>query len=270
MAINSLSPKQSKSALAKEMRVSRSSLYYQPKLPAKDLKLKIDIQQVMVSNKSYGHKRIAMELGVNKKRILRVMKIFCLKPKRIRKQPHKIKDQKQEPMPIANLLLDAEISSPNQVWVSDFTYLPYQGKFVYLATVEDPFTRQVVGWTLSSRHNTDLVAQGLLNALDKHHAPKIFHSDQGSEYRSQEFLTLLKKFNIKPSMSAKGSPWQNGYQESFYSQFKLELGHPDCYETMGELVEAIALKINYYNTRRIHTAIKARRQSLHKDFKLMN
>jgi hypothetical protein len=57
-------------------------------------------------------------------------------------------------------------------------------------------------------------------------------------------------------MSKKASPWQNGHQESFYSEFKLELGHPECYPTFGELVEAIALQIHYYNNERIHTAFK--------------
>jgi len=57
-------------------------------------------------------------------------------------------------------------------------------------------------------------------------------------------------------MSKKGSPWENGYQESFYSQFKLELGHPECYANLGELIEAIALQIHYYNHQRIHTALR--------------
>lgn len=76
----------------------------------------------------------------------------------------------------------------------------------------------------------------------------IFHSDQGSEYRSNLFLQTLQLENISPSMSAKASLWQNGYKESFYLQFKLELGHPDGYPTMGELIEVIALQIYYYNT----------------------
>jgi transposase InsO family protein len=82
------------------------------------------------------------------------------------------------------------------------------------------------------------------------------HSDQVSEHRSELFLTTLEREHILPSMSKKASPTQNGHQESFYSQFKLELGHPDCYDTMGELIEAIALQIHYYNTRRIHTVLK--------------
>ena len=199
---------------------------------------------------------LPQELRINKKRVLRVMKLFGLKPKRRRKKPDKPEDLGQAPMAIPNLVQGIIIDAPNQVWVSDFTYLPYYGRFVYLATLEDILTRQVVGWEASVRHNTDLVAQALLNALKHYPAPGISHSDQGSEYRSQIYLNLLKSFNIQPSMSEKASPWQNGYKESFYSGFKLELGHPECCPTLGELIEAIAQQIHYYNNQRIHTALK--------------
>ena len=114
----------------------------------------------------------------------------------------------------------------------------------------------MVGWETDIRHNVDLVAQALLNTLQHYPAPQIAHSDQGSEYRSQTYLNLLKSLDIRPSMSQKASPWQNGHQESFYSGFKLELGHPECYPTWGELIEAIAQQIHYYNNQRIHSALK--------------
>lgn len=256
MAINLTAPAKSKKELAKELGISRQSLYYQPKLPEKDLKLKEEIEKVMSKHKAYGHKRIAWELKINKKRVLRVMKLFGLKPQRRRKFPDKPQDHGQAPMAIPNLVQGIIIDAPNRVWVSDFTYLPYYKRFVYLSTLEDIFTRQVVGWEVSTRHKVDLVAQALLNALSNYPAPRIAHSDQGSEYRSQIYLNLLKSFNIQPSMSEKASPWQNGYQESFYSEFKLELGHPECYPTLGELIEAIARQIHYYNHQRIHTALK--------------
>lgn len=257
MAINTLSPPKSKTELARELHVSRQSLYYLPKLPAKDLALKKDIEQVMAGNAAYGHKRIATELQVNKKRVLRVMKLFHLQPKRKRrKSPEKLQDKRQKAMDIPNRITTLLVDKPNLVWVADFTYLPYQNKFVYLATVEDLFTRQILGWTVSVRHTADMVTEALLDALSRHAKPGIFHSDQGSEYRSELFLQTLKREHILPSMSEKASPWQNGYKESFYSQFKLELGYPDCYQTMGELIEAIALQIHYYNTKRIHSALK--------------
>ena len=102
------------------------------------------------------------------------------------------------------------------------------------------FTRRVVGWAVSTKHNADLTALALLDAITFNPIPKISHSDQVSEYRDKPYLNLLKSLNIKPSMSAKSSPWQNGYEESFYSGFKLELGQPEIYPTLGELYEAMA------------------------------
>lgn len=254
--LNQRAPPESKTRLAKRLGISRASLYYRPKLPVKDLTLKAEIEQVTEKHKAYGHRRIALELRVNKKRVRRVMKLFGLTVRRKRKQPDKPKDLGQAPMIIPNLVLGLIIEAPHQVWVSDFTYLPYFGRFVYLATVEDVFTRRVVGWAVATKHCAELVAYALLDALENHPLPKTVHSDQGSEYRSADYLHLLKSLGIKASMSAKASPWQNGYQESFYSGFKLELGHPEIYPTLGELVEALAQQIYYYNYQRIHTALK--------------
>jgi putative transposase len=257
-AVKMTAPKQSKAGLAKQLNISRSALYYRLKLPGKDLKLKSEIEQVMAAHKRYGHRRIAIELKINKKRARRVMRLFGLKPKRQRKRPAppKPNDLNQTPMDIPNLIQGMIIDARNKVWVSDFTYLPYFGKFIYLATIEDVFDRQIIGWEVSLRHNAELTGRALLNALKYRPAPAIAHSDQGSEYRDQGYLNLLKSFRVKPSMNQKASPWQNSYQESFYSGFKLELGHPECYPTLGELIEAIAKQIYYYNHSRIHLALK--------------
>ena len=136
MAINLTAPPKSKKELARQLGISRQNLYYKPKLPEKDLNLKAEIEKVMVKHKAYGHKRIAIELRINKKRILRVMKLFGLKPQRRRKKPDKPQDLGQALIAIPNLVQGIIIEAPNQVWVSDFTYLPYYGRFVYLATLE--------------------------------------------------------------------------------------------------------------------------------------
>lgn len=254
--INSLSPPKSKTALAKEMGIARSSLYYQPKLPVKDLDLKIQIENAWVENPAYGAVRLAMHLKVNKKRIIRIMKMFKMRVKRRRKIPVKKQDLKQKPTTLPNLFQINTVKNVNDVWTADFTYLPFHGKFVYLSTVMDVLTREIIAWNTSHRHDSLLVLQTLTTAIKKRGKPKIFHSDQGSEYRSEMFQTSLKKYMVQQSMSAKSSPWQNGWQESFYSGFKVDLGHPECNETDGELTEAIAQTIYYYNNKRIHTALK--------------
>jgi putative transposase len=249
----------SKTVLANDLGVSRQLLYYQPKLPDKDLLLCSQIKEVMVKHRSYGYRRIAIELKVNHKRVLRVMNLFNLRAKRLPKMPVKSKDKGfVEVENASNLIIKLEINRPNQVWAADFTYLYFFTRFYYLATVIDAFTREIIGYQISNRHNTKLVADALFDAIKKRKntIPEIFHSDQGSEYRSKYFSKLLKERKIKISMSKKASPWENGRQESLYGKFKLELGHPEIYQTIGELIEAIALQIYYHNNERIHSVHK--------------
>ena len=106
----------------------------------------------------------------------------------------------------------------------DFTFIRFHNRFVYLATVIDLFTREVVGFNLSRFHNRFLVMGAVLDALEKYSPPAIIHSDQGSEYDSQDFIDLIENLNIRISMSRKSSPWENGHQESFFGHLKLEGG----------------------------------------------
>ncbi len=141
-------------------------------------------------------------------------------------------------------------------WVQDFTYLWYDRSWHYLATVLDLKTRQVVGWQFGTRHSSTLTYGALLDALSKHNPPTILHSDQGSEYLSHKHQDICDRLGITLSCSTKASPWQNGYMERWYGGFKLELGSLVQYSDLAKLHEAIALQIHYYNTKRIHTALK--------------
>lgn len=245
--------------LAKILGVSRASLYYQPRQPEKDWHTKISIEETLHQHPSYGHKRIALALKLNKKRILRVMKIFGLKPYRRRvKKPRKKQDEGNLPAPYQNLLLRQENlpTIPNNIWVSDFTYLAFKGRFLYLATVMDLFSRSIVGFNILTSHNAALTKGALISSLLGNARPEILHSDQGREYVAKDYLALAEYFDMQISMSRKASPWENGYQESFYSQFKLELGDPNRFETLGELVFNICRNIHYYNNFRIHGELK--------------
>lgn len=244
-----------KTHLAQKLGIARSSLYYRHKQSAKDWQLKIKIEEALHDKPSYGHKRLADRLKVNKKKVLRVMKIFGIKPYRRRgKKPWKKPGKPAIAYP--NLLLRILPSRPNQIWASDFTYLKFKGKFVYLATVMDIFTREIVGFSVSNRHGVPLVVNALLSALNLRAPPEILHSDQGREYTSKTYTTLVSMFKIFISMSRKASPWENGYQESFYSQFKVDLGDPNRFDNLGELVAEIYDTINIYNTDRIHTSLR--------------
>lgn len=248
----------SKTKLAKTLGVSRSSLYYQPKRPLIDNELKCQIEAVMTDNQAYGHKRIADALKFNKKRVLRIMRKFGLKPFRRRaKYPPKPEDQNKPPAKFGNLIKGFCPIRPNVVWATDFTYIRFHERFIYLATVIDVFTREIVGWNISRFHNQQLVVGALLNAMANTMAKPIYHhSDQGAEYESIEYIELLKSKGVIISMSAKASPWENPFQESFYSQFKVELADVNRFELLGELVENIYQTIYYYNMDRIHTALR--------------
>jgi putative transposase len=250
--------KLTKAALSRQLGVSRQSLYYQPLKPIQDLVTKMEIESVLAKHPSYGHRRVALELSINKKKALRIMKKFELKPyKRRTKHPRKKDDLGRAPAGYPNLIKGICPTCPGVIWVADFTYIRFQGKFIYLATVMDLFTREVLGWSISGSHDRYLVMAALRMALTKTKTTSIYHhSDQGSEYDSYDYVKMLEGNHIQVSMSAKGHPWENGYQESFYSQFKLDLGRPDQYRTWGELIEAIHLQINYYNHDRIHTSLK--------------
>ena len=97
-----------------------------------------------------------------------------------------------------------------------------------------------MGFNVSRFHNSELVLGALEDAVSKTILLGYLHSDQGSEYDSQKYTTLAEGLGIKISMSAKSSPWENAYQESFYSQFKVDLGRTDRFNELGELIEAIS------------------------------
>lgn len=242
------------------LRVSPTSLYvFSDKQSHKDEILKEQIIQTLANHASYGHRRIAEELDIGKNRARRVMKRYGIKPYKRKARWRKRRDDRREPAPYENLIRNQCPISPNHIWVSDFTYLRYQGKFYYLATVMDLYTREIIGWHISTRHTKYLVMEALLDAVknQKFQTPTFIHSDQGSEYCSKEYIQLANRLGIQISMSTKSSPWQNAFQESFYNNFKTDLGLEfERFESLGEFVEAIHQTLNYYNHLRIHTTLR--------------
>lgn len=239
---------------AREFRVSRSTLYYKPKKPDKDWSLKCRIEEVLREHPSYGSRRIAWHLKLNRKRVKRAMNLFGIKP--YRRRGKKFKKTKSVKVKYPNLLLTTHPQYENHIWATDFTYLPFQGRFVYVATVLDLYTRKVVGLSVYTTHAVQLTVSAFLSALHANARPEIFHSDNGSEYNAKVFIAALKTVGVAVSRSAPGCPWENGYQESFYSQFKVDLGDPNRFATLGELVLAVYQTIYAYNHTRIHSSLK--------------
>lgn len=248
--------KTTKTALAKKLGVSRQSLYYQPKKPPQDNEDKEKIMAVMAEHPAYGARRIAWKLGMNRKKTKRLMRLHGLKPKLRRGFQHvKLDDLGRPETTVVNILKVICPLAVNFIWAGDFTYLWFIDRFWYVATVIDVRTREIVGWHIGNHHTTALIVDAFQDAVRRTGiAPKYFHSDQGSEYVSGAYESLLASYGTTPSHSQKSSPWQNGFQESFYSNFKLELGDVKRFAHVGQLVEAVHGQIRYYNHDRIHSA----------------
>lgn len=223
-------------------------------LERKDLSLVQDINNVHKEHPAYGHKRIAIELGINHKRAARVMSKYGIKPprRRVKRKWITVSDNNHS---YTNLIKDIVPDRPDFIFVSDLTYIRYQSKFIYLAGVEDIFTRELVSAGVGTKHNSALALTTAKMAMSKS-VPEYFHSDQGTEFMAKRTTDYIEGKGTKISVSDKGSPWQNGYKESFFGRFKEEFGDPDRYDNLGELIAAIYEHISYYNHKRIHTALK--------------
>ena len=243
-----------KATLARELGISRGSLYYKPKKPDKDWSVKVAIEEALREHPAYGHKRLALHLHMNKKKVLRVMKLYGIKP--YRRHGRKWLYTKNTSAVYPNLLMTTFPTHENHIWVSDFTYLKWRKKTVYASTVMDLYTGRIIGLNVLTNHSVQLTVNALLSALLANPRPEIFHSDNGSEYDAKDFKTLLGTIGTQISRSKKGCPWENGYQESFYDKFKVDLGDPNRFETLVELVSAIYQTIHYYNHDRIHSRLK--------------
>lgn len=211
----------------------------------------------------YGYRRLRLKLHWSAIKTRRLMAIAGVVPLGVKPNRFKAVTVATEPQVLPetrrNLLKERKLTANwfGHLWAEDFTYLWFQGRWYYLATIIDLYNRQIVGWALSDHHDTDLVTAALLDALSRHPPPVLCHQDQGSEYCSERYDIIALSEGIELSFSEKGSPWENGFQESFYRCFKLEIDAKklDRFANLGELMEAIASQMQYYNTERIHSAL---------------
>lgn len=249
-----------KKLIAHCMHINHKNIYHPHMMLIRDLVVKDKIEESFITNPAYGHRRLAIDLVMNKKKILRVMHEFNLKPPRLWYQKkfitqtgHDFQDQ------YTNLLKDIVMTkySFGDLWSSDVTYIKFHGVFIYLAIIKDILSGEVIAFNAGNHHDAELVLKTLKEArlkTGKH--PKIFHSDRGREFLSTQCIQFLEHAGTKISVSDPGSPWQNTWSESFFSRFKAEFGDFNRFETLGELLENIFAYIHYYNTTRIQTKLK--------------
>lgn len=243
-----------KAALATVLNVSRSMLYYVSGKEKRDWETKTKVEEVLREHPSYGSRRVSQHLKLNRKGVRRVMRKYGIKP--YRRRATKWRKKRKIKVIYANLLFGTIPSYPQHVWAADFTEVYWHGTKLYVATVIDLYTREIVGVVVSLRKGAQLTLQALWHALLSHPHPALFHSDNGTDYDARSFVSTLTNLNVLISRSHPGCPWENGYQESFYNQFKVDLGDPNRFTSLGEIVAEIHRTIWTYNTSRIHSALK--------------
>jgi transposase InsO family protein len=148
------------------------------------------------------------------------------------------------------------VSAPNQVWVSDVTYIWTRERWLYPAATLDLYSRKVVGWGMGTANDTDLVLRALGMAVTNRRpgTDLIFHSDRGSTYAATDFREELSRLGITASMSRKGDCWDNAVAESFFASLKTEWMPQDGYETVSEAMADVFRYIEeFYNRKRLHS-----------------
>jgi putative transposase len=244
--------------------VSRSGYYAWSKRPKSKTRIfneeliKKIIEIFGNNHRRYGSRRVWFELRLrgtmcSRNRVVRLMNQIDLKSKRSKK--FKATTNSKHNLPVAPNLINKNfvVEQPDQVWVSDITYIGTSEGWMYLAVVLDLYARQVVGWSMSDRMNKELVLSAIGQAIDRRSptAGLIFHSDRGSQYASNEVRQLLKKYEISQSMSKKGDCYDNAVAESFFATLKMELVYPDFFKTRDDARSKIFEHIEiFYNRHR--------------------
>jgi transposase InsO family protein len=147
---------------------------------------------------------------------------------------------------------------PNQAWVADITYVPTAEGWLYLAVVEDLFSRMIVGWSMADHMQSRLVVDALDMAVKRRlpGAGLLAHSDRGSQYASDHYQRLLSRHGITCSMSEVAQCWDNAPAESFFATLKKELVHDENYKTREEARASIFEYVEvFYNTERLHSSL---------------
>ncbi len=176
------------------------------------------------------------------------------------RKKYKVTTNSNHKQPVFENLVQRQFEVPqtDQVYAADVTYIWTQEGWLYLAVVIDLCSRQIVGWSMSSRMKAQLVCDALQMAIWRRRpdAGLIHHSDRGSQYASQAFRQLLKKHGIKGSMSRKGDCWDNAVVESFFGSLKQERVHWRNYQTRYEAQQDILNYISvFYNNYRLHSTL---------------
>ena len=230
----------------------RSSRYYEPcgETP-ENLALMRQIDEVYLERPFFGSRKLALTLGVNRKRVQRLMRIMGIEavgPKRRTTRPaagHRI---------YPYLLRNLRIEQPDQVWSTDITYIPLQHGFLYLVAIMDWYSRYVLSWRLSNTLEGSFCLEALDEALTKSR-PEIFNSDQGSQFTTFRFTERLKSCGVVISMNGRGRALDNVFIERLWRSVKYEEVYLREYADGWEAEERLSSYFRFYCEERIHQSL---------------
>lgn len=254
--------------MCRVLRVHRSGYYAWLKTPKSDRA--VEDERLLCRIKAsyaasgcvYGSPRIFLDLreegetcGIH--RVERIMKQSKIKAIRGYKRHRYVRGEPSVLVP-NHLQREFTVDQPNRVWVTDFTYIRTWQGWLYLAAVMDLYSRKIVGWSMKARMTGDLVLDAILMAVWRRRPdPDILvHSDQGSQYGSDDWHRFCRDHGLRPSMSRRGNCWDNAVAESFFSSLKVERVRGRIYPTRDEaradLFDYIEL---FYNPKRRHSYV---------------
>jgi len=237
----------------------------------KDIKILHAMDEIYTDNPEYGYRFIHQQLkedgyAIGNNRVLKYMRILgiqALYPTRkrvssLKNKEHKIYPYKLKPYWTFNKKTKTksiEVKTPNEVWSGDITYIRTNGGFMYLAAVIDWHSRAILSYKISNSMDATLVMEVLEEALRKYPKPKIFNTDQGSQYTGYEHTAMLAEHNIEISMNGKGKSIDNIMIERFFRTLKHSNIYISDYQSIKELKEGVNNYIYKYNFKRFHSRL---------------
>jgi putative transposase len=241
------------------LNVPRSSYYYMP-TPVCDEELALMrlIDECYLDLPFYGTRRIKgwlldnHGLVVNRKRIQRLRRLMAIET--LYPKPNLSLANKQHKV-YPYLLRGLNISRSNQVWATDITYIPMAKGFVYLVAVMDWYSRKVLSWRVSTTLDADFCIDALKEAIENYGCPEISNTDQGSQFTSEDFTTVLKAHDIKISMDGKGRWIDNVFVERLWRSVKYEEVYLKAYDTVAEAKLSLGCYFTFYNAQRRHQSL---------------
>ena len=243
------------------LRISRSSYYYAP-VPETDetLALMAVIDATFLDCPWYGSRQMARHLRragheVGRRRARRLMAKMGLTP--IYQRP-RTSDPHPQHRVYPYLLRKLTVERPNHVWCADVTYIPMRRGFLYLVAIMDWATRKVLAWRLSNTMDGGFCVVALEEALARFGKPEIFNTDQGSQFTSFAFTSVLRDAEVRISMDGRGRWMDNVFIERLWRSLKYECVYLHAFETGSELRAGLGRWIAYYNTQRPHSGLAGR------------